>query len=168
MTPSIDLRIETIVRAMEDVVTPAIDQENSLAREQVALIIGHLRLIGVQWSRAEGYAQTCLADLTDCVRPLRAQGGPATEAAGRELQASLDTVGRAEAHYKQVMSAADALVRASYTDGDPKFRSELQACLLDFSLRQSLRDRSWFAGTGFDLHPDQLIPIDDLVAETAS
>lgn len=168
MTPSIDLRIATIVRAMEDVVAPAIDQEDSFAREQVALIIGHIRLLGVQWSRAERYALTCLTDLVETVRPLAPAGGALTQAAGHHLVASLDAGGGAESRYKQVMSAADALVRACDADGDPAFRADLRSRLLDFSLRQSLRDRSWFAGTGFDLHPHQLLPIDDLVAEAAS
>lgn len=166
MTPSIDLRISTIVRAMEDVVTPAIEEGNSLAREQAALIIGHLRLLAVQWSRADGYARTCLADLVDTLVPLEPAGGEQTVAAGLHLGASLGSEGNAESRYKQIMAAADALVRAADADGDPGFRAELSARLLDFSLRQSLRDRSWFAGTGFDLHPEQLFPIEDLVSET--
>lgn len=166
MTPSIDLRISTIVRAMEDVVTPAIEEGNSLAREQAALIIGHLRLLSMQWSRAEGYARTCLDDLVDTVAPLKPLGGALTLAAGDQLAASLGSLGGAEARYKMVMAATDALVRAAESDGDPGFRSDLTVRLLDFSLRQSLRDRSWFAGTGFDLHPEQLLPVDDLVSET--
>lgn len=62
MTPSIDIRIATIVRAMEDVVAPAIDPGNSLAREQAALVVGQVRLIAAQWSRSEDYARVCLAD----------------------------------------------------------------------------------------------------------
>lgn len=167
MTPSIDLRISTIVRAMEDVVAPAIDQDNSLAREQAALIIGHLHLLAAQWSRAESYAQVCLGELSQTLRPLIPVGGPLTQNAATALNEALQTKGRAEVQYKQVMAAAEALVRASDEDGDAAFRAKLRAGLLDFSAAQSLRDRSWFSGSGFDLHPDQLIPMDDLTGMAA-
>ena len=81
MTPDIDLRIASMVRAMEDVVRPAIDPLNSLAAEQAALIVGHLRLLAIQWNKAESYARTCLADLDATLDGLVPSGGPATRAA---------------------------------------------------------------------------------------
>lgn len=167
MTPSIDIRIATIVRAMEDVVAPAIDPGNSLAREQAALVVGQVRLIAAQWSRSEDYARVCLADLAGVMADLAPAGGPLTRAAQGGVATALAAEGRAEAHYKQLMVAADALVRAADADGEPAFRADLRTRLLDFSARQSMRDRSWFAGSGFDLNPDQLQPIDDLVAGAA-
>lgn len=167
MTPDIDLRIASMVRAMEDVVRPAIDPLNSLAAEQAALIVGHLRLLAIQWNKAESYARTCLADLEATLEGLAPSGGPATRAAAAELAEARVAGGGAEAHYKAVMRATDSLVRAAARDGEPAFREALHRGVLAFSTRQSLRDRSWFAASGFDLNPAELHSIADLTMETA-
>lgn len=167
MTPGIDLRITSMIRAMEDVVRPAIDPGNSLAAEQAALVVGHLRLLAIHWSKADAYARTCLADLDRTLEGLVPSGGPATSAAAADLARARGQGGDAEAHYKAVMRATDSLVRAAARDGDHAFRETLRGAVLAFSTRQSLRDRSWFAASGFDLNPGELHSIADLTMETA-
>lgn len=167
MTPDIDLRIASMVRAMEDVVRPAIDPLNSLATEQAALIVGHLRLLAVQWSKVENYARACLADLDRTLEGLAPSGGPATRAAAADLAEAREPKGPAEAHYKAVMRATDSLVRAAARDGEPAFRQALHHAVIAFSARQSLRDRSWFAASGFDLNPGELHSVADLTMERA-
>ena len=164
MTPSIDLRITTMVRAMQDVVLPAIDSANGLAREQASLVFGHLNLLAAQWSRADDYARVCLADLEQTVSGLVPAGGPLTRAAAGGVQAARAETGAAEVRYKRLMAATDALVRAADQDAEASFADALRDCLLAFTLRQSTRDRSWFAGSGFDLRPAELSRIDDIIA----
>lgn len=164
MTPSIDLRITTMVRAMQDVVLPAIDGANGLAREQASLVIGHLNLLAMQWNRADDYARVCLADLEQTIAMLAPSGGPLTAAAAQAVKAALAEQGAAEPRYKRVMATVDTLVRAADQDGDAAFAGALRRHLLDFTLRQSTRDRSWFAGSGFDLRPSELSPVDDIIA----
>ena len=163
MTPSIDLRLATIIRAMRDVVSPAIDRDNSLAQEQAALVIGHLQLLAVQWSRTNEYANVCLTDLAGALRALSPEGGPQTMHAATALFAALDcTAGAREARYKAVMAGADQLIRAADVDGGEEFGKQLRQAMLAFSKRQSLRDRSWFALSGFDLRPGELLSIESL------
>lgn len=154
-----------MLRAMEEVVSPAIDGNNSLAREQAALVIGQLRLLAAQWNRVEGYAKACLADLVEAVDELEPQGGEQTQRASAAIASAI--VGTAdwsaEQHFKAVMAGADALVRAVDVDGDAMFRAKLRRSLLAFSKRQSLRDRSWFELSGFDLKPDELYTIDAII-----
>lgn len=171
MTPAIDLRITSMIRAMEDVVRPAIDPLDSLAREQAALVVGHLRLLAIQWSKADRYARVCLADLETALEGLEPSGGPATRAAAADL-AQVRSQARAqesdaEAHYKAVMRATDSLVRAAARDGEGPFRDALGKAVLGFSTRQSLRDRSWFAASGFDLNPGELRSIEELTMDVA-
>ena len=45
MNPSIELRIKTMVRALTEIIIPAIDRDNSLAQEQAGLLIGHLHVL---------------------------------------------------------------------------------------------------------------------------
>lgn len=170
MTPSIDLRIATMLRAMQEVVSPAIDGNNSLAREQAALVIGQLKLLAEQWNKAEDYAQACLADLVQSVEGLQAQGGEHTQQASAGLIAAIadNADWSAEQHFKAVMAGADALVRAADLDGEAAFRTALRKALLAFSKRQSLRDRSWFQLSGFDLKPDELHTVDDIIKGHAS
>ena len=49
-----------------------------------------------------------------------------------------------------VAHAVDTLIIAGHRDGSDKFRRELRQLVLDHGARQSLRDRVWFAATGFD------------------
>ena len=153
-----------MIRAIQAVVLPAIDPDNSLAREQATLVAGQLKLLAGQWNRADGYARICLADLLETVGSLSPAGGRETLAAAEMLKNAARAQGAAEDCYKGLMAAADRLVRAADQDGDAQFFTELKRRLLDFSLRQSTRDRSWFAGSGFDLKPSELIPIDDIVS----
>ena len=170
MTPSIDLRIATILRAVRDVITPALDENNHLAREQAHLVIGQLKLLAAQWSRATEYAEVCRADLAESLAGLDPDGGDRTrqqfDALSRTLAANEgpDT----EARYKALMRASDALVRAADADGAAAFRSTLRMRLLAFSKRQAVRDRSWFALSGFDLRSEELSSLDSIIGRISS
>lgn len=165
MTPSIDLRIATLIRAVKDVIAPAIDQNNHLAKEQAALVVGQLRLLAAQWNKAADYAKVCRADLADALAGLEVDGAGQTRRAHAELAGALAAApGRdAEADYKALMRYADGLVRAADADGSAAFRRDLRTRLLAFSQRQALRDRSWFALSGFDLRPEELSSIDAMI-----
>lgn len=169
MTPDIDLRLSTMVRALEQVVIPALDPRNGLACEQAGLLVGQLRLLASQWHRTEKYAAVCLADLARSLADLAPQGGPTTQGAQARVVACAEDTGlpSLEAQYKALSRHADALVRAADIDGEPAFRTALHRALLAFSQRQALRDRSWFALSGFDFRPDELIPMEQLVGESA-
>ncbi len=165
MTPSIDLRVATLIRAVEDVIAPAIDQTNHLAKEQTALLVGQLKLLAAQWNRAADYAAVCRADLAGSLGGLRVEGAEQTQRAYAAVAGALSAPPGpdAEADYKALMRCADGLVRAADGDGSSEFRQELRARLLAFSTRQALRDRSWFALSGFDLRPQELSTIDTMI-----
>lgn len=165
MTPSIDLRIASMIRAMQDVIAPAVDPSNSLAREQSMLMIGQLQMIGAQWRLALRYASACLADLRLMADGLKVEGGSATQAAWTELRAALDGVeADSEVQYQSAARALEKLVRASDEDASPAFRMQLRTDALRFSQRQAERDRAWFAGSGFDMEADRLPSISSILA----
>ena len=78
MTPSIELRIQTMIKAMSEVILPAIEPGNDLAREQGQLMIAQLGLIARQWDKAQSYDTLCLRELVGLARTLAAgaAGGP--------------------------------------------------------------------------------------------
>lgn len=168
MTPSIDIRLASMIRSMTDVITPAIDADNSFACEQASLMVGHLHLFALQWRKVFPFAEVCLADLTSCARGLRPGGGGATTAAAETLDgALLSTDGDAERRYQHAALALEELVRAVEADGDADTRRRVETDVLAFSQRQAERDRAWFAMSGFDIDADNLPSIDDIIAEAA-
>lgn len=164
MTPSIDLRIASMVRAMKDVIAPAIDPANSLAREQSALMIGQLHMISAQWRLVSRYASVCLADMQRLVAGLAIVGGARTTAAGDRLtQVLAEPASDTEAQYQDAARALEGLVRAADEDGTDAFRQQLRREALQFSIRQAERDRVWFAMSGFDMDADHLPSIEQIL-----
>ena len=45
MNPSIELRLRTMIRAVTEVILPAVNPHDSLAQEQAQLLIGHLHAL---------------------------------------------------------------------------------------------------------------------------
>lgn len=165
MTPSIDLRIASMIRAMQDVIAPAVDPANSLAREQSMLMIGQLQMIAGQWRLALRYASACLADLRGMADGLKVEGGSATQDAWTELRGALDGAeADSEIQYQNAARALEKLVRASDVDASEAFRAQLRTDALRFSQRQAERDRAWFAGSGFDMEADRLPSISSILA----
>lgn len=123
-------------------------------------------MLAIQWSKADGYARACGAVVERLIDTLAPNDGPMTQAAATSLAAARQTDGGAELRYKAMMAGVDALVRAAAEDGAPAFRETLKQGVLAFSSRQSLRDQSWFAASGFDPRPDELLAVDDIIAET--
>jgi hypothetical protein len=68
--------------------------------------------------------------------------------------------------YRAATAALDHLIRAADTDGDTDFRRELHRRLLTFTKRQSGRERSWFAASGFDPDAGNLPSIEAMIGGT--
>lgn len=168
MTPSIEIRLASMIRSMSDVIIPSIDPGNSLAREQASLMIGQLNLLGLHWRKVFPYAEVCLADLRKCAQGLTADGGEATQAAAAGLTAALDAdAPDPERKYQDCARALEAVVRASAEDGTPAFQAQVERAVLAFGRRQATRDRAWFAMSGFDIDSDSLPSIDQIIADAA-
>ena len=165
MTPSIDIRLTSMVRAMTNVIGPAIEPGNSLAREQAQLMIGQLKMIAAQWRRVFPYANLCLDDLRQMVNQLEPAGGPQTMAAAAALTEVLATGNAAdpEKHYQQASRGLEVLVRSVALDGAERFVPVFEQTALQFGLRQSRRDLAWFAMNGFDVDADSRPSIDDVL-----
>ena len=52
MNPDIDLRLQSMLKALTDVIVPALPAQERMAREQAGLLIGHLQIISEQWRHA--------------------------------------------------------------------------------------------------------------------
>lgn len=181
MTPDLGTRLDTIVRALEQVVVPALPLDEVLAVEQATLCIGHLAMLREQYRHLADYEALCLADMTALGGELAgaASGGLKTTEAAAALREAVgsstaDVRSAAEAgpaasaaHRRRnvVAAAVDALLLASARDADPEFHAVSQRLVVAHGLRQSARDRAWFRDCGMDPEAATLPSIPELVGE---
>lgn len=164
MSPEFDLRLDSMRRAMTNVVLPAIDPTDSLAIEQASLVVAHLTMMMQQWDKVDAYARLCLDDIRALTGALQTAGGAQTIAAAAALRDAVDTAdGSPGKIFRRAMAALEALVRAAEIDADPAFRRHLHREVLLHGNRQAARDRVWFAASGFDVNVSRLPTIEELL-----
>jgi hypothetical protein len=177
MVPDFRLRIQSMLRAMQEVVIPAIPASEKLAQDQASIIIGNLKLMAEQHDKLYRYELVELREYAQLVSQLieAAGGGASTDAAcdaaRQELQKSagvrasfIPTQDELAALTRGMKQAADMILRAAYEDGEPQFRHAAAALVMKQSEKQITRERSWFRAAGFELEPEKLPPLDGVLA----
>ena len=170
MMPSIELRLKTMAKAVQEVILPAIAPGNDLAREQAHLLIAHLALISQHWRHAHTYDALALDAIKELAESLlaAADGGEQTVAAAAALatclQACIDAEPDAAAQRAAIAAAIDQLVSASGHDGAQRYRATLFKAIVDHGALQAWRDRVWFAGSGMDPESASLVSIEQMLA----
>lgn len=157
MNPSVDERLASIVRALNDVILPSLPDDAGLAKEQLQLAVGHIQILRAQIDAAPAYEAEELADAVRLASALvSAEGENQTSVTVSGLKQTLQDAEAAESP-ADVRSARinlhakiDALVAAVFTDGDERSRSMVQDSILEQEKMRSLKDRKWFAPFGFD------------------
>jgi hypothetical protein len=175
MLPSIDIRIQNLVKAIEQVVLPAVDPENKLAQEQARLVIAHLHLIGQQWDKAHVFETQSLKAMCKLAAALvgTSAGGSETMATAARVKAAAEAIDFSELTMAnavaQVITAlgteVDALIFAISADGSDACRRASKEVILEYSARQARRERVWFAGNALDPNRAELVSIDEMLGE---
>ena len=172
MTPSIDVRLESILHGLRDVVFPAINPNEALAIEQSGLILAQIAMLQRQLPYSERYHRLCLDDAraTAALALQGVAGGPATRSAADGLIGLLATVDIADPHagYLELAGGIAALTTAAADDGEQGWRAQANGAILDFATRQNRRERVWFKDAGFDAAPDELPDLATLCAGSPS
>jgi len=172
MTPSIDIRLKSMMKSIEQIILPAIDAQNSLAQEQAALLLGQLKLLQLQWRYNAEYLSICLRDNQAFARELIlvAKGGDRTQQASHQLVAMLEVASvpsdKLDAFVEQIAAGIDTLLQAISEDGGDSSRSSVGTVVLRYAQEQAKRDRTWFASTGFDPEVASLGSVEDLIASS--
>ena len=163
MTPSAADRMATMMRALAEVVLPAIDPANSLAVEQARLVLGHLAVLSGQGDEARLDALE-LASEQDLARQLVAlpAGGPLSAAALANLATALaqsaDGLLAASARRTALRGRLEELMRAASDDGSEPLRAASWRLGLAHARAQADRARVWYAAAGFESEPQISIP----------
>ena len=171
------VQIQSMIKAMTDVVLPAVDANNKLAQEQGRLVIGMLSLLATQLPVQYRFDRGELGRLVALSQDLeaRSQGGTQTTAAVAVLTAArlraAQIWARAQVDPAQLEDAvrelrelSGALVTAVYADGDAGSRSHVTGSVLASSKEQLLRDRSWLLAQGWEPDPGAVPAIEALLA----
>lgn len=156
MTPNIDERLASVVRALSEVILPHLPDHAALAQEQAHLAIGHLQIIRAQLDQAPAYEREELDDAIALGNALCAAipAGNHTDDSLRTLRRALEAPadGDVRDRCRAIHDAIEDLVRAVGRQGCPDTRHDLSTTILDHEDRRARKDRKWFAAFGFDAH----------------
>ncbi|MDF1690799.1 MAG: hypothetical protein P1U47_00385 [Zhongshania sp.] len=160
MNPSSALRIDTMMRTLQDTIMPAIRDDQPLAKEQAGLMLGHLAALQQQANRehaVDDYCQALLLTLADEVLRLGAE-----ESSIADLLASLDTArknGELIAlgfHIERILASSDT---------SAVFKRESSKVAMQYAADHTHMGRAWFLPMGFDGNPKALPTVAELLAE---
>lgn len=165
MLPSIDLRIATLVKAIQQVILPALPASERLAQEQARLIVGHLGMIADQWKHALPFELRSLENMRALAEELAPLVAPAQSTAlTTALAATADTdptsIEPVQAAICTIGKAVDAVILGD--DGRIPLPDAARKAILRYGKAQSFRERAWFGGSGQDPDRAELPAIRDI------
>ena len=171
-----EIQIISMMKAMTDVIIPAVDPTNKLAMEQAQLVVGMLNLMSKQLPVQFAFDRDELARLIDYAGRLK--GVPASDSATHAAQAQLverceagaDALERCKENPQTLLDGINGireaigtlLVALGATRDEP---AQLQAekIIVELSKEQFLRDRAMVAPQGWEPDPAALPRIEVLL-----
>lgn len=173
MNPSINQRLDSMIRAMTAIVIPAISEESSLAGEQARLVLGHLHLLRLQMDDAPRYDDMEWRAMKGLGTALEqaAQGGEKTLRARDALSVALrdcasDPSANPALLRERVGTAVEALIDASSADGDAASRKIIAKLVLRHGTVSAVRDRTWYSATQFEAENNELPSMKEMFADS--
>lgn len=171
-----DIQIQVILKAMTDVVLPALDPNNKLAQEQSRLVVGMLNILSQRLPLMYRFDRDELARSLALVDTLReqTQNLPAAQASLHALQHAADSgqdvLDRARAEPAELEAAnfalrekIGALIAAVYDGADMGQLPHLNKAITAHAKEQLLRERAWVSLQGLDPEASSLPAIDTLI-----
>jgi hypothetical protein len=154
MTPNIDDRLASVIRALTEVVLPHLPPEASLAQEQVHLAVGHLQILRAQIDAVPAFEQDELADAKELGQALLTgvSGSAAVAGAQAALRLSIQGADGAKVRdqHQAINDAVATVIAAVYSDGDATQQAALSKIILEQEHVRVQKDRHWLLPFGFD------------------
>jgi hypothetical protein len=173
MVPDTRLRLATVLKALDDIVTPAVSSDATFVHEQLALMRKSIQIVIDQI--AHEYALTirdameCMA-LGDDLLALMPSSYP-----GRERLRALVTDGRelvpdrlpdrlgTESFLRDLKLAIEDATQPLFSEPQSDGMRRMQNLILDHGDRHTLRERAWTLATGFESDASQIPPVEKLI-----
>jgi hypothetical protein len=156
-------QIPTLIKAMTDVVLPAVDPNNKLAQEQAQLIVGCLHLMAQRLPMQYRYDRHELKVFVALAAELQREASGGTELAdalatlregatsGQEVLARAGAEpSELEAANLKMRDAVGRLIVAASTSDDEVRRSAIDKAVMAHAKDQLLRERAWLALQGWE------------------
>ena len=159
MNPSSQLRLSTMMRAMTDIILPAIPASESMAQEQSQLLIGHIAALMAQDGRERELVDYNARHLMACATRLLALAE--SESLSDEKLIDLRAAVAANDTAKVAFALERLMAQCDVSDG---FKRESSVLLIQYARQHSVAGRSWFSPMGFDSKPSELIDVANLLA----
>lgn len=165
-----DIQIQSMIKAMIDVVLPAVDEGNKLAREQARLVIGTLQLVAKRLPIAYRYDRDELNRYVALSRELVIQvgkkaGGPSISGLEALVAHGEDVLERARAEPSELETAifnlrasVSEVVQAVRAQGDNETQASVRKLVLAASKEELKRERALVVEMGFEADPNALPP----------
>ena len=170
------LALQSVIKAMTDVVLPAVDPHNKLAQEQSRLVLGVLGLLAARLPLLYRYECDELSRFLKLAATLHEQAVniPHAQDALQSLTAvagaGKDVLERARADPAELETAnfelrekIGALVTAVYGKATAAQRTTLGASITAHAKQQLLHERAWHITQGWESEPAALPAIESLL-----
>lgn len=176
-----EIQITSMIKAMTDVVMPAVDPGNKLAVEQSQLIVGMLSVMAKQLPVQFHFDRDELQRLIDTAKTLQAV--PTTDATVKSVLAQLAACSAAavdvleqcrhspstlEVSIRDMREAVGDVVQSLAATTDLAAQLQTEKIILQMSKEQLLRDRSLMLSQGWEPDPKAVPSIDMLLGLTGS
>lgn len=165
MVISLDLQLRVVLKALREVVAPAVDPTNQLAAEQLALSIATLAMVQSRLpyihagSRQElSNAVTLATVVVNAAETTKLQGQIASAQALLENPGS--TLTDLESTRSKLLTAISTLVEETQ---DPARRTAVSAAVIAASKPQFDLARAWSLPAGFELDPVEVPALETLL-----
>ncbi|MGR8948489.1 MAG: hypothetical protein ACU84Q_10605 [Gammaproteobacteria bacterium] len=170
------IQLASMIKAMSEVVLPAVDPDNELACEQAQLVLGMLHLMAARLPWQFHYDIDALARALELSALILETGG-----GGSQTQTAMQALATANAHGRKVLAGATAspeqleetllelrtktadMLDALWTDGDIDCRQLIGRAAIKATQEQNVRERAWFAPQGWDTEAEAPAPLESLL-----
>jgi hypothetical protein len=171
MVPDTTLRLAAVLKALDEVISPAIREDDVLAKEQMELVKKSIALVIEQIPLEQAYMARDAQSDRELARKLSSRFAPdhamidklakavtSSEAALPLTIADSRELAKCWLSLKALLEdAVSTLARESGLEG----KKDLAEVMLSYSEKRNIRERAWIAATGFDPDPKCLPTIAD-------
>jgi tellurite resistance protein len=155
MTPTVEERIKSVIRALTDVIAPSLPTNAGLATEQIQLCVAHLQILTAQLNAAYGFEQDEFLDAAALAKEIVsiADGGTETSDSKKSLEGIVGSANSSadfRASRIAINAAIAVVISAIAVDGTVAARRRTGEVILKHEGARVAKDRQWFAPYGFD------------------
>jgi hypothetical protein len=171
-----EIQIRAMIKAMVDVVLPAVDPEQMMAQEQARLVIGTLGLIANRLPLAYRFDRDQLNRYVALSREIVAldrangEGGQAVSKLESLAERGADVLKRARAEPSELESTVfdlraevSSLLQSLHKSSSPEKWVKVNKLILDASKLEIERERALVVAMGFEPDPESIPPIESLL-----